>query len=231
MSTRITTIALLFSSLTFSGCYRDAKPSAGASHEQVIVNRADTSIERFQSGSQSPSFEHYLSHAKGVMIFPRVVKAALFFGGGGGNGVLLARDSSGNWSAPAFYGIGGGGAGLQIGYQEATIVLVFMTDSSLRSALNNGLTLGADATVAAGTVGEAGAAAKAQTGKDIYAFVDAGGVFAGVSLEGAVVNARQTLNESYYGPDATPYAIVVERRFDNPASTELRSRLAAAIEP
>ncbi|HEV8246794.1 MAG TPA: lipid-binding SYLF domain-containing protein, partial [Polyangiaceae bacterium] len=175
---------------------------------------------------QFRTLDGYLSHAQGVMIFPRVVKAAMILGGEGGNGVLLARDEHGSWSAPAFYGLGGGSAGFQLGYQEASILLVFMTRSALLSAINRGLTLGADASIAAGTLGDAGAASSTRTGKDIYAFVDVGGVFAGISLDGTVVAAREKLNESYYGPGANTYAIVIERRFESPATARLRAALS-----
>jgi lipid-binding SYLF domain-containing protein len=217
---------LLLTPLT--SCYRDAAVSkGGASSEQVIVDRARASIERFRSSGEFPALADYLSRAKAVMIFPRVVKAALVFGGEGGTGVLVARDKLGKWGAPAFYGLGGGSAGLQLGYQEASIVLVFMSASALLSVIDRGLTLGADASVAAGTVGDdVGAAKSARTGKDVYAFVDVGGVFAGISLDGTVLAAREELNRNYYGAGATAHAIVIERRFDNPATTSLRVALS-----
>lgn len=214
------------SSLLLGGCYRDAAVSEpGATPEQTTIDRSAVAVERMRQSGQFPALDYFLSRAEGVMIFPRVVKAAFVLGGEGGSGVLLARDAKGEWSAPAFYGLGAGSAGFQLGYQEATVVLVFMNRPALMSAIDRGLTLGADASVAAGTVGDSGHAAAANTGKDVYQFVDVGGLFAGVSLDGTVVGAREKLNQRHYGADASTYRIVVERRFDRPGAERLRSAL------
>jgi lipid-binding SYLF domain-containing protein len=172
------------------------------------------------------ALDAYLQHARGVMIFPRVYRGALLLGGEGGSGVLVARNAQGGWSAPAFYSLGAGSAGLQLGYQEATIVLVFMTDAALRSAIETGLKLGADASVAIGTMGDTGSSSSVNTAKDIYEFVDAGGAFVGVSLDGTVVGARETLNQEYYGANASTEAIVLERRYDRPETAVLKRVLS-----
>ena len=219
-------LGLLVGLLFASGCYRNATPSQQVSDEQLTVDRATSAITRMRSSGQFPTLASTLEHASGVMIFPRVVKAALLVGGGGGNGVLLARDTSGNWSAPAFFGLGGGSAGLELGYQEASVVIVFMNRGAMLSAIDRGLTLGADATVAAGSVGSAGANANATTSRDVHVYVDVGGVFVGASLDGAVVATNDGRNERYYGKGATTYRIVVDRLFDNPDSRALRAALS-----
>lgn len=217
---------LAASSALVAGCYRDAVSAPGASDEQALIDRAAVAVDRMRQSGQFPALDDFLARAQGVMIFPRVIKAALVFGGEGGSGVLLSRDDKGSWSAPAFYGLGAGSAGFQLGYQEATVVLVFMNRSALLSTIDRALTLGADASIAAGTVGGAGSAASTSTGKDIYQFVDVGGVFAGASLDGTVVGARESLNQRYYGADANTYRIVMERRFDSPGAERLRAMLA-----
>jgi len=175
-----------------------------------------------------PSFRQidvYLKNARGVLILPSVIKAGLIYGGQGGNGVLLARDADGSWSSPAFYTLGGGSIGLQIGVQEAAIVLVFMNDKAFKSALDTGLTLGADATVAAGTEGLTGEVASTHVFKDVYYFADVGGLFAGVSLEGGVIHVREGLNKTYYGQALTSRQIVLERKADAPAAKPLKDAL------
>jgi lipid-binding SYLF domain-containing protein len=151
-----------------------------------------------------------------------VIRAAVLFGGEGGNGVLVARAPDGGWSAPAFYSIGGGSVGLQLGYREATVVLLLMNDSTLLSVIDGGLTLGADATVAAGTVGEAGTARSTRSAADILQFVAVGGVFAGVSFDGAVLEERDSFNRRYYGPEATTHSIVIGRTLDTPGADVIR---------
>lgn len=103
-----------------------------------------------------PAPGYFLAHAKEARVFPRVTKARLILGGPGGNGVLVARQPDGSWSAPAFYSLGGGSAGAQIGFQQAEVVLCFMSELALRSAIDRGLTLGTDASVAASTIGGSG---------------------------------------------------------------------------
>jgi lipid-binding SYLF domain-containing protein len=168
----------------------------------------------------------YLKNARGVLVLPSVIKAGLIYGGQGGNGVLLARDAAtGSWSSPAFYTLGGGSIGLQIGVQEAAIVLVFMNDKAFKSAIDTGLTLGADATVAAGSDGLTGEVASTHAFKDVYYFADVGGLFAGVSLEGGVIHTREGLNKTYYGQTLTPRQIVLERKADVPAAQSLKDAL------
>ena len=102
------------------------------------------------------------------------------------------------------------------------IVLVFMNDPALTSAIDTGLTLGADASVAAGTMGEASRSNTVTSASDIYEFVDAEGVYAGASVQGMVVTSRDANDRHYYGrPDATAFGIVVQRRFESPGAREL----------
>jgi SH3 domain-containing YSC84-like protein 1 len=117
--------------------------------------------------------------------------------------------------------------GLQIGYQNASVVLVFMSDRAFHAALERGLKLGADATVAAGNKSSGASQSEAaDTAKDIYEFADAGGVFAGVSLDGLVVSSRDKLNQAYYGTSTTAAAIVLQRKVDRPETQVLKEALS-----
>ncbi len=198
------------------------------SPEQATINDSAAALERMESNPDFASLTTNLRQARGVMIFPHVQKGALLVGGAGGNGVLLSRNDQGQWSAPAFYGLAGGSAGLQIGWETASIVLVFMNDTALRSAISQGLTLGANASVAGGTLGSsAGAAGNVQTGKDLYSYVDVGGVFAGASLDGLVVSGQQDRDQAYYGSaNATTSSVVLERLFDRPGTQVLKQALS-----
>ena len=95
------------------------------------------------------------------------------------------------------------------------------------SAIDRGITLGTDVSVAAGTIGDSGEARRQSASKDIYYFASVKGVFAGLSLDGAVISARDAHNTAYYGPHATTRAIVLESRFDQPGAAELKAALGS----
>jgi SH3 domain-containing YSC84-like protein 1 len=201
-------------------------PASGVSSEQRIIDRSAAGLSAMRADSDFPHLDAYLERARGVLIFPRVIKAALLFGGEGGNGILLARRPDGGWSAPAFYSIGAGSIGFQLGYQEATVVLVLMNESTLLSVIDGGVKLGADATIAAGSVGDTGQTRHASTSADVVQFVDVGGVFAGVSLDGAVIKDRESFNRRYYGHDASAHGILIQRKFDAAGADVIRAALA-----
>jgi len=209
------------------GCYgaHNTAESNPAHYEQGLVDKAAATVRGMRS---DPTFRHldvYLKNARGVLILPSVIKAGLIYGGQGGNGVLLSRAADGTWSSPAFYTLGGGSIGLQIGVQEAAIVLVFMNDKSFKSAIDTGLTLGADATVAAGTEGLTGEVASTHVFKDVYYFADVNGLFAGISLEGGVIHVRDGLNKTFYGQSLTPREIVLDRKVDAATARALKDSL------
>lgn len=210
-----------------AGCYgaHNYGGTKPGQYEQGLVDKATGVVRAMRADANFKHIEIYLKNARGVLILPSVIKAGLIYGGQGGNGVLLSRSASGEWSAPAFYTLGGGSIGLQIGVQDATIVLVFMNDKALKAAIDTGMTLGADATLAAGTVGATGEIASTHIFKDVYYFADVGGLFAGISLEGGVVHARDALNKNYYGGVISAREIVLDRKVDAPGATQLKEAL------
>jgi len=153
--------------------------------------------------------EELMKRARGIAVIPHVVKAAFGIGGQGGKGVMSQRHDDGTWSAPAFVEIGGGSVGLQIGVQATDIVLVFTDDSGVRGLLKSKVKLGADASVAAGPVGR-----KAEVGTDVIlrsgvlAYSRSKGLFAGISLDGSVVNIDDSANRKGYGRDITAEQIL-----------------------
>lgn len=171
--------------------------------------------------------EPFLEKARAVMIFPRLIKASLVFGGEGGNGVLIARSADGSWSDPAFYSLGAPSVGLQIGYQETTVILFILDDVAFRTMLGSNIVLGANTTVAVGNIGDAGTTEGEVIDKPIYQLAEAGGVFAGVSLDGYVTAPRSRHNFAYYGPSGTPAAILLDRSVSNPGAGVLHDALAA----
>lgn len=221
--------AVLFCVLIGLQPQRAQAQSAPVSEAQQLVDKAKLTAEKMLNDPQLNTLRQWMKSAKGVLIVPSFLKAGLIVGGAGGSGVLLTRDGTGQWSAPAFYTIGEGSFGLQIGVQDAEMILVIMTDKGLNALINSEVKLGADASIA---LGETGAGVEGSTtaglGKDIYTYSKTSGFYGGVSLEGAWVKARDNLNGEYYGKAATPRAIVIDRQFTNNGANELRGALALA---
>lgn len=186
-------------------------PAVGAgAREQEIVQRSAVAFERMRQNQRSSKLDSYLARARGVMIFPRLVKASLIVGGEGGNGVLVARRPDGSWSEPAFYSLGSPSVGLQIGYQQATVVLFIMDQSTLEHALDTRIALGGKAGVTLGDVDRHGGTKGHVLTANIYQVVEADGIFAGLSLDGYVIGARPRQNREYYGKSVSPRAILLD---------------------
>jgi lipid-binding SYLF domain-containing protein len=148
-----------------------------------------------------------LKDAKGVAIFPGVLKAGLVIGGRFGRGVLSSRDVNGCWSRPIFVTITGGGVGWQVGVQSTDLVLIFKTKTSLDRILKckGKITLGADIGVAAGPVGrQAEAATDAQLGAEILSYSRSRGLFVGLSVEGAALMLDASATDAYYRTPPPP---------------------------
>jgi lipid-binding SYLF domain-containing protein len=140
-----------------------------------------------------------LREAQGLVIIPGVVKAGLVVGGRHGHGVVLRREPGGAWCRPEFLALSGGSLGLQAGVQSTDLVLVFKTRGGLDRLSKGNLTLGADVAVAAGPVGrQAEADTDARLKAEIFSYSRSRGLFAGVSLEGAVLRPEHAATEAYY---------------------------------
>ena len=202
------------------GCQTTAPTRSAA---EVDVNRAQTTLENFRNDPQMSALQQQLKDAKAVIIAPSVTRAAFVVGGSGGQAIVLAREgTSTEWSGPAFYKLGAGSLGLQIGVDVSEIVMVVMSDKGLNALLSPKFTLGGDASVVAGPVG---AAASRAVGADIVTFARSKGAYAGVSLAGAALRPDTAANEAYYGKSASPVDILVRRNVSNEASASLRQSL------
>ena len=197
----------------------------GITARNLLVPAAET-IRQFRQHKDLKEFAGQLDQARGVVILPRVIKAGFFAGGEGGNGVLLARDSNGNWGYPAFFTLGAASFGLQIGVQDTAIVLILRNQGALDSILKYQGKIGADTGATVGVVGVGmEASTTANLGADIVAFATANvGAYLGTSLEGAVLVKRRDLNEAFYGEGASPEGILAGR-FKNPEADALRQVL------
>lgn len=172
-----------------------------------------------------------LKDAEAVAIVPRVIKAGFVVGGRRGEGVLLMRNSAGNWGNPLFVTLTGGSIGWQIGVQSTDVVLVFKSRKSLEGFLTGRkFTLGADAAVAAGPVGrQATAGTDIKLQSEIYSYSRSRGLFAGASLDGSVMEINNREDASYYRqPQATITNIVEGQNVTVPeGAIKLKEQLTA----
>ncbi len=193
-----------------------------------MVTKAVNSVERLRSANgQQKAIADKLAQARAVLIVPDLVKGGFLFGAEYGTGVLLTKSKDGVWSGPAFYSIASGSFGLQIGLQDAETLFIIMSDNGLSAIMNDRMKLGAAANVAIAIVG-AGAEADTttNTGADIYAFNNAAGLYAGVSLEGSGILPRHSWNAAYYGGNPLPEDILIRRTLDAPQANRLRDVLS-----
>jgi lipid-binding SYLF domain-containing protein len=171
--------------------------AATAATEQEVVNQSARILRQFKRMPERGIPRAILRNAKGLAIIT-VVKIGFGLSGKGGQGVVVARTGNG-WSGPSFVGTGGAGWGPQIGAQITEFVFVLNTNRAVRAFSRDGnVTVGADASAAAGPVGREAAAAITPTAA-IYTYSRTQGLFAGASLEGSVIATQKTANNRYYG--------------------------------
>jgi len=196
------------------------------SDQQTLVDRSTLALQEMMNQTVSDQPHVMLSRARAVMICPRVFKAGFFFGGEGGACVLLARAGNGTWSYPAFYGMGSGSFGLQIGIQDSAFVMMIMTQKGLNAILDSQFKLGADASLAIATIG-AGVQGSTTSalGADIVAFSESRGLYGGISIEGSIMGQRTESDQAYYGHPTDARQIVLNMQGSNQGADPLREVL------
>jgi SH3 domain-containing YSC84-like protein 1 len=143
-----------------------------------------------------------LAKAEAVAICPNVIKAGFIVGGRGGSCVISRRLPYG-WSAPAFFKLGGGSIGLQIGASSTDFVLLFMNDTALKGLLEDKFEIGGEGSVAAGPIGRTlSASTNATLDAGILSYSRSKGLFAGLELKGVVIKPDDDDNEAVYGMKA-----------------------------
>jgi lipid-binding SYLF domain-containing protein len=143
--------------------------------------------------------QELLDTAEAIAVFPGVIKAAFLVGGRGGQGVI-SRRVKGGWTPPAFFNLGGGSFGPQIGAQKTDYVLLIMNESGLNGLLKDKFELGGEVGIAAGPVGrEAAASTNPRLDAGILSYSRSKGAFIGAALKGAVITPDNDLNEAIYG--------------------------------
>lgn len=198
---------------------------------QAIVDKARGTLTVLLNDEHYPFLHEFLKKAKGVVVFPQIIKAGYILGGSGGTGVLLVRNGvNGTWSEPAFYTLGSVTFGLQIGGEVSEVVMVAVNQKAVNSLLTSSVKLGGDVSVAVGPIGGGaqGSMSVPEVTADFVSFTKTKGLYGGLNFEGAVMNVRNDLNISYYGKDVTPMDILIGRTVSARGAAGLRSDLEKA---
>jgi lipid-binding SYLF domain-containing protein len=219
------TVLVVMLALT-AGLVGEAAAQGKEQKARQTVEKSKLTVETFQSDTVfTRNYDGYLKTAKGFMIIPQMVKGAFIFGGSGGSGVLVARDeTTGGWSQPAFYTLGGVSFGLQAGGQASETLIIVTNERGLNRLLNSGAKLGADLSMAVGPIGEG--VGTADITADLIVFTRNKGLYGGVSVEGSVVDVRQSWNRAYFGEDLRPSDILLHGKGKNPNSDPLLEAVA-----
>lgn len=186
--------------------------------------RADNALRvlrEIQTIPESAIPDKLFVDARAIVVLPDTLKIGLLVGGRRGHGLVSVKSPDGTWSNPSFVRLTGGSIGFQAGVQSSDIVMVFTGERGLESIVNGKVTLGADASVAAGPVGRSTAlATDGQLQAEIWSYSRARGMFAGVALDGAVLQIDDSANQAVYGPGSTP-RMIFEGRTARPASNAI----------
>jgi len=192
--------------LAIAGCISTA--SFAADRETKVDDRldasADTLTDMMRAADQGIP-QDLLDKAHCVVVVPGMKKAGFIFGAKYGRGFAVCRRSGGSgWSAPAAMRVEGGSVGFQIGLSETDVVLLVMNDGGMKRLLGDKITIGGEATAAAGPVGrDASAQTDAMMKAEMLSYSRSRGLFAGISLEGATLRPDEESNRELYGRDST----------------------------
>ncbi len=206
MSLRRIALSAAFAFALLSG------PAFAGQSEDDRARNAERVLSEIQKIPEQSIPDRLLDEARAVIVIPDTIKAGLVIGGRHGKGVMSVKTADGSWSSPVFVSLTGASIGFQVGVQSSDVVLVIRNDRSLDNIVNGKFTLGADAAVAAGPVGRnAAAATDGQLKAEIWSWSRARGLFAGIALDGAVLQIDDGANASVYGPGTTPRAVFESR--------------------
>ena len=194
---------------------------AGSAREDSVA-RLQSSVEVLHAIMATPDKgipEEVLSGAKCILVVPNLIKAGFIFGGKHGRGVASCRTSEG-WSAPAFVSVGGGSWGLQIGVEGVDLVMLVMNEQGFQHLLSSKFELTGEGSVAAGPVGRhASAGTDWKMNTEMLTYSRSKGVFAGLTLEGAVVEQDNDSTHAIYGRHMA-FRSILSGKASTPASAD-----------
>lgn len=222
-------LCVLAMSSGLAGCAVTGETASGTGEQ---VRDAQALLERAVGDERMHWLRENLPFARAVLISPRVARGSLAIGGAAGKAVALVRDTaSGRWLGPAFYDLTVGSAGLQAGVDVSQVLVLVTTQKGVEVLLRPSSTqLGAEVSMTTGPL----SAGHAATPADMVELVSSHGVYAGMSLEAAVIRPDEIANRRFYGRPVSAEEILVRGSVENPAAASLRdylSRTASSQRP
>lgn len=189
----IVSFAALLGNLAWAG-------SAREDSTERLQNSGDV-LKEIASAPDKGIPEEVLQDAKCMVVVPHLVKGGFIVGAKHGRGVAVCRTSEG-WSAPAFISVGGGSFGLQIGAEGVDLVMLVMNDKGLQHLLSSKFEITGEGSAAAGPVGRhASAGTDWKLNTELLTYSRSRGIFAGLTLEGAVIEQDADSTTAIYGSD------------------------------
>lgn len=217
MRALLCTLALLASTAAIAG-----------EREDLLVSNAAIVLKEMRTDPATAIPEALLTRAQGIVIVPNAIQLGFIIGGRLGDGVLLMKNDAGAWAPPIFVRLGGGSVGFQAGGQASDLVLVFTTRRGLNSITDGKMTVGVDASVAAGPVGRQGSVGTdLRFEAEVYSYSRTRGLFAGVALDGTGIFINGKANAAFYNRnDVTPRLLLSN---DAPPMPAVANELIAAV--
>jgi lipid-binding SYLF domain-containing protein len=220
----------VFSALAGLALAVGATASHAQAREEGRLLLASQVLDELRDSRDQMIPDRLLERAYGIAIIPDMTKIAFFAGGRRGDGVLVYRDKDGRFTNPIFITMTGGSFGWQWGVQKTDIVLVFTTKKGIEGITGGKVTLGADASVAAGPVGRESSASTDMSFKaEVYSYSRSRGVFAGLAIDGTVISIDDDENEAYYSKHGVTAGDIAAGAVTPPANDDSARRFLTAV--
>ncbi|HXX00887.1 MAG TPA: lipid-binding SYLF domain-containing protein [Candidatus Acidoferrales bacterium] len=211
---KLVVLAILVSLCGFAAAADDQQKDSKATDR---VKAAADVLDEIQGAPDKGIPQEILGSAECVAVVPSMLKGGFIFGAKYGRGIASCRTPKG-WSAPAFFSVEGGSFGLQIGGQAVDLVMLIMNENGMKNLLSSKFELGADASVAAGPVGRhAEGNTDWKMRAEVLTYSRARGVFAGVTLNGAVIKQDKDSTREFYDHMVT-FPAALKGEIDPPAA-------------
>ena len=192
------------------------------SDERARAQKAAAAFQEIMAAPDQGIPQELLDRAQCVAVFPSVKKGGFIFGGQFGKGLISCRREQGSWGSPAYFTIGGGSFGLQIGGQAVDLVLLVMNKSGLDGLLQDKFEIGAGAAVSAGPVGRnAHVSTDVLLKSKIISYSRSRGLFGGVELKGAVITEDKSANKDIYEQEISAREIIVDGKVRTPTTIRI----------
>lgn len=213
-------------------CTASAAEAAGKVEARDRAQKAARAFNQVMSAPDQGIPQDLLDRAQCVAVFPSVKKGGFIVGGQFGKGLISCRRLKGAWGSPAFFTIGGGSIGLQVGGQEVDLVLLIMNKSGVEGLLQDKFEIGAGAAVSAGPVGRnTHVSTDILLKSQIISYSRSRGLFAGLELKGAMISQDNSANKDIYDQEISARDIIVEGKVRTPANVRIFPQTLSKFSP